>query len=542
MGLNSVAVYLLFVIFACSWIVEASINGQESRFNQDDPIKRSDFPPGFLFGAAISAYQIEGAYLEDGKSLSNWDEFCHSKGCSEDGENGDVADDHYHLFMQDIELMHSLGLKAYRFSISWTRILPRGRFGEVNPLGIMFYNKIINNLILKGIEPFVTIYHNDFPQELKEKYGSWLDPQMQDDFIHFTETCFKSFGDRVKYWITINEPNLLAEMSYERGIYPPNHCSQPFGNCLAGNSDVEPLYVMHNMLLAHGKAAKLYHDNFQPTQGGLIGIVSNCFMFEPLTDSYLDKKAAGRAMLFYVGWAVDPPIFGDYPQEMREYHGNELPTFSQEEKEFMKNSIDFIGINHYSALYAKDCANSSCTGTANRAIKGFVEITGEHNGVPIGDRTSIDRLFVVPRGMEEIVNYMKTRYNNTPMFITENGYSSPNVQDVQVEDIVNAFKRIEFHQKYLASLADAIRNGADVRGYFVWSLMDNYEWSLGYNFRFGLHHVDRKTFDRIPKLSAKWYQEFLKNNSLVDHSVIRSHKSLLISYRNSNLVVNVTQV
>ncbi|XP_076899249.1 beta-glucosidase 18-like isoform X2 [Bidens hawaiensis] len=444
--------------------------------------------------------------------------------------------------MQDIELMHSLGLKAYRFSISWTRILPRGRFGEVNPLGIMFYNKIINNLILKGIEPFVTIYHNDFPQELKEKYGSWLDPQMQDDFIHFTETCFKSFGDRVKYWITINEPNLLAEMSYERGIYPPNHCSQPFGNCLAGNSDVEPLYVMHNMLLAHGKAAKLYHDNFQPTQGGLIGIVSNCFMFEPLTDSYLDKKAAGRAMLFYVGWAVDPPIFGDYPQEMREYHGNELPTFSQEEKEFMKNSIDFIGINHYSALYAKDCANSSCTGTANRAIKGFVEITGEHNGVPIGDRTSIDRLFVVPRGMEEIVNYMKTRYNNTPMFITENGYSSPNVQDVQVEDIVNAFKRIEFHQKYLASLADAIRNGADVRGYFVWSLMDNYEWSLGYNFRFGLHHVDRKTFDRIPKLSAKWYQEFLKNNSLVDHSVIRSHKSLLISYRNSNLVVNVTQV
>ncbi|KAI7754032.1 hypothetical protein M8C21_029144 [Ambrosia artemisiifolia] len=509
---NSISIYLLFIIFSSSWILDASINGDGSRLYQQDPIKRSDFPHGFLFGAATSAYQIEGAYLEDGKSLSNWDEFCHTKGCAEDGENGDVADDHYHLFMQDIEMMHSVGLKAYRFSISWSRILPKGRFGEVNPLGIMFYNKIIDNLILKGIEPFVTIHHNDLPLELEERYGSWLDPQMQDDFVHFAETCFKSFGDRVKYWVTINEPNLVSEMGYERGDYPPNHCSQPFGNCLAGNSDVEPLFAMHNMLLAHGKAAKLYHDKFQATQGGLIGLVAHCFMYEPLTDSYLDQKAAERAMLFNV--------------VMREYHGNDLPTFSSDEKEFMKNSIDFIGINHYSAIYAKDCTNSSCTDSSNRAIKGFVEITGERNGVLIGDPTSMPRFFVVPRGMEEIVNYFKNRYNNTPMFITENGYSSPNVQDVQVEEILNDFKRIEFHQTYLASLAEAIRNGADVRGYFVWSLMDNYEWAQGYNIRFGLHYVDRETFDRVPKLSARWYQEFLKDNSLVNLSAMRTPLSL----------------
>ncbi|KAI7754034.1 hypothetical protein M8C21_029146 [Ambrosia artemisiifolia] len=509
---NSIPIYLLFIIFSSSWILDASINGDGSRLYQQDPIKRSDFPHGFLFGAATSAYQIEGAYLEDGKSLSNWDEFCHTKGCAEDGENGDVADDHYHLFMQDIEMMHSVGLKAYRFSISWSRILPRGRFGEVNPLGIMFYNKIIDNLILKGIEPFVTIHHNDLPLELEERYGSWLDPQMQDDFVHFAETCFKSFGDRVKYWVTINEPNLVSEMGYERGDYPPNHCSQPFGNCLVGNSDVEPLFAMHNMLLAHGKAAKLYHQKFQPTQGGLIGLVAHCFMYEPLTDSYLDQKAAERAMLFNV--------------VMREYHGNDLPTFSPDEKEFMKNSIDFIGINHYSAIYAKDCTNSSCTDSSNRAIKGFVEITGERNGVLIGDPTSMPRFFVVPRGMEEIVNYFKNRYNNTPMFITENGYSSPNVQDVQVEEILNDFKRIEFHQTYLASLAEAIRNGADVRGYFVWSLMDNYEWAQGYNVRFGLHYVDRETLDRVPKLSARWYQEFLKDNSLVNVSAIRTPLSL----------------
>ncbi|KAM0063332.1 putative beta-glucosidase [Helianthus debilis subsp. tardiflorus] len=519
MEVNSIPMYLLFVIFSCLTILEASINGDEPRFSQQQqPIKRSDFPSGFLFGAATSAYQIEGAYLEDGKSLTNWDCFCHSKPeeCGENGDNGDVADDHYHLFMKDIELMHSLGIKAYRFSISWARILPRGRFGEVNPLGIMFYNNIIDNLVLKGIEPFVTIHHEDFPQELEDKYGSWLDPQMQDDFVHFAETCFKNFGDRVKYWITINEPNLVSELAYEKGVYPPGRCSQPFGNCLAGNSDVEPLFVMHNMLLAHGKAAKLYREQYQPKQGGSVGLVAHCFMYEPITDSELDRKAAERAMIFNIGWSFDPPIFGDYPQEMREYHGNELPRFTQEEKDMMKNSIDFIGINHYSAIYAKDCTNSSCSESANRVIKGFVEITGERDGVLIGDPTSMPRFFVVPRGMEEIVNYVKTRYNNTPMFVTENGYSSPNVQDVQVEEILNDVKRIEFHQAYLTSLASAITNGADVRGYFVWSLMDNYEWAQGYNVRFGLHYVDRQTFDRIPKLSARWYQGFLKNNSLID--------------------------
>ncbi|XP_076944370.1 beta-glucosidase 18-like isoform X2 [Bidens hawaiensis] len=412
--------------------------------------------------------------------------------------------------------MHSLGIQAYRFSISWARILPRGRFGEVNPLGIIFYNKIIDNLVLKGIEPFVTIHHEDFPQEFEDRYESWLDPQMQDEFVHFAETCFKSFGDRVKYWITINEPNLVSEFAYEKGEYPPNRCSQPFGNCSAGNSDIEPLFAMHNMLLAHGKAAKLYHEQYQAKQGGLIGLVAHCFMYEPITDSELDRKAAERALIFNIGWTFDPPIFGDYPQEMRECHGNELPRFSQEEKDFMKNSTDFIAINHYSSLYAKDCTNSSCLETYNRAIKGFVETTGERNGVPIGDPTSMPRFFVVPRGMEEIVNYVKTRYNNTPMFVTENGYSSPNVDNAQVEEILNDVKRIEFHQAYLASLVKAIRNGADVRGYFVWSLMDNYEWLHGYNVRFGLYYVDRQTFDRIPKLSARWYQDFLRNNSLID--------------------------
>ncbi|KAL4580287.1 hypothetical protein LXL04_016475 [Taraxacum kok-saghyz] len=509
--------FFFFFLSAGTPLLETCNNGgagfelEEKEHN----IKQSDFPPGFLFGAATSAYQVEGAYLADGKSLSNWDVFCHSVGCGENGENGDIADDHYHLFLKDIEIIHSLGLKAYRFSISWARILPRGRFGEVNPAGIIFYNKIIDNLILKGIEPFVTLFHDDYPQELEERYGAWLNPQIQEDFVHLAETCFNYFGDRVKYWITINEPRLFTEFAYETGIFPPSRCSEPFGKCVNGNSDVEPLIVMHNLLLAHGRAAKLYHEIFQPKHNGLIGIVAHCDMFEPLTDSELDREAANRAFAFNVGWVLDPSIFGDYPEEMHEYLGSELPVFSLEEKNLMKNSIDFIGINHYSTVYTKDCMNSSCSPTGGRAIKGFVDTVGECDGILIGERTGLEGIYVVPRGMEEIVDLIKIRYTNKPMFITENGYSSPNVHEEGVNAILNDMKRVDFHSNYLASLLASIRRGADVRGYFVWSLMDSYEWLVGYSLRYGLYYVDRQTYKRIPKLSAIWYKNFLTNNTVV---------------------------
>ncbi|KAL8264357.1 hypothetical protein R6Q59_022487 [Mikania micrantha] len=413
----------------------------------------------------------------------------------------------------DIELMHSIGIQAYRFSISWARILPRGRFGKVNPAGIMFYNKIIDNLILKGIQPFVTIYHVDFPQELEDRYGSWLNPEMQEEFLYLAESCFKAFGDRVKHWITINEPKLVADYAYELGTIPPLRCSEPFGNCLDGNSDVEPVIVMHNMLLTHGRAAKLYHENFQPRQGGSIGLTVHSCMYEPLTDSELDQDAARRAFAFHSGWTLDASIFGDYPEEVKENLGSALPSFSLYEKKFMKNSIDFIGINHYSTTYVKDCTNSSCSATGNRAIRGFVETVGERDGVLIGELTGVEGSYVVPRGMEEIVNLIKIRYNNTPMFITENGYSSPDMNEQRVNELTNDIKRVEYHVKYLDSLAKSIRGGANVRGYFAWSFMDSYEWLQGYNLRFGLYYVDRQMLTRVPKLSARWYKNFLGNNS-----------------------------
>ncbi|GKC94880.1 beta-glucosidase 18-like protein, partial [Tanacetum coccineum] len=372
-------------------------NGDEGfiyQVNEETQIKSSDFPPGFLFGSSTSAYQVEGAYLDDNKSLSTWDVFCHSIGCGVNGENGDVADNHYHLFLRDIELMDSLGIKAYRFSISWSRILPRGRFGEVNPAGIMFYNNLIDNLILKGIEPFVTIHHIDLPQELEDRFGAWLNPEMQEEFLYFAEICFKSFGDRVKHWITMNEPKFFVDLAYGLGMIPPSRCSEPFGICLEGNSD--------------------------PKQGGLVGLIEHCYMYEPLTASELDREAAKRAFSFHIGWALDPAIFGDYPEEIKEYLGSELPSFSLDEKSFMKSSIDFIGINHYSTTYAKDCTNTSCSAIGNRASQGFVDTVGERDGVLIGEPTGAEGSYVVPRGMGEIVNLIKIRYNNTPMFVTEN--------------------------------------------------------------------------------------------------------------------------
>ncbi|KAL0283983.1 UNVERIFIED_CONTAM: Beta-glucosidase 18 [Sesamum angustifolium] len=534
-GMENIKITWVFVSYCLILLLSAAISPAEEQVN----VKRSDFPHGFHFGATTSAYQVEGAVHEDGKGLSNWDVYCRIQGNIVDGTNGDIANDHYHRYMEDIEIMHSLGLTAYRLSISWSRVLPRGRLGGVNQAGINFYNSIIDNLLLRGtmqsvtmkVFIFVMIFHNEYPQELEERIGGWLSPVMQEEFVHFAETCFKHFADRVKYWMTINEPNLYAEMAYERATFPPARCSPPFGHCAGGNSDVEPLIAVHNLLLAHAKAAKLYREQYKSKVNGVISITVCAFMYTPLRDVEDDREAANRALAFNVAWALDPLVFGDYPPEMRRYHGSELPSFSPEERELLRGSIDFIGINHYGTLYAKDCIHSSCicndsscSQGSDRPIRGFVYTTGERNGVTIGERTGMSRFFVVPRGMEDIVQYVKERYHNKPMFVTENGYSSPGSEDdIYQHDV----KRIHYHQSYLAYLAQAVRNGADVRGYFIWSLMDNFEWSSGYDTRFGIYRTDPQTLNRIPKLSATWYKDFLSNSSHggVDLSSIVSYES-----------------
>ncbi|XP_039154751.1 beta-glucosidase 18 [Eucalyptus grandis] len=472
-------------------------------------VHRGQFPPSFLFGTATSSFQIEGAYLQGNKSLSNWDVFSHIPGKIEDGSNADVTDNHYNLFMEDIELMCDLGVDAYRFSISWSRVLPKGRFGEVNSEGIEFYNNLIDALLVKGIKPFVTLNHYDIPQLLEDRYGGWLSSEIQLDFGYFAQVCFEAFGDRVTYWTTFNEPNVFIYDGYVVGTYPPGRCSYPFGNCSYGDSALEPYIATHNLVLSHATAAQIYRKNYQEKQGGMIGIVISAAWYEPYSDTPADRLAVQRALAFDFAWFVDPFVYGDYPPEMRQIVGSRLPTFSAEERNRLDAKLDFIGINHYTTKYAKDCMFSPCTSPYSLG-EAFVYVTGEKDGVYIGERTAMSDFFIVPRGIEGIVTYVKERYNNTPMFITENGYAQ---FAGPIDDSLNDTKRIEYHEGYLAVLSEVVRKGADVRGYFIWSLLDNFEWLHGYLVRFGLHYVDFQTLKRTPKWSATWYKEFLSEGN-----------------------------
>ncbi|XP_043722141.1 beta-glucosidase 18-like [Telopea speciosissima] len=487
-------------------------------------VDRSQFPATFLFGTATSSYQIEGAYLAGNKSLSNWDVFTHIPGKVMDGSNGDVADDHYYRYMEDVELMHSLGVNSYRFSISWSRILPRGRFGGVNSVGIEFYNNIINAILLRGIQPFVTLNHFDIPQVLEDRYGSWLNSQIQQDYGYFAEVCFKAYGDRVKYWSTFNEPNMTITLGYLSGDFPPNHCSQST-ICISGDSAIEPYIAAHNLILSHATAVDIYRKKFQAKQGGMIGIVLNAAWYEPLRSIPADHLAVQRALAFDNAWFLDPIMYGDYPPEMHQILGNRLPTFSMKEKDKLMNKLDFVGINHYTTKYVKDCLFTPCNvGTLQG--DSFVYFTGERDGVLIGEPMAMSGYYVVPYGIEKIVLYFKERYNNTPMFITETGFPQTSYPGASVKDLLNDTKRIEFLNDYLTFLAKALRDGgADVRGYFIWSLIDNFEWLFGYTLRFGLYYVDWLTLERIPKLSATWYRQFLNGNNILNYMTFPSNST-----------------
>ncbi|XP_058723786.1 beta-glucosidase 46-like [Vicia villosa] len=499
---KSLFVEILFI--ALSLLISFSC----SLKNSLDP---SPLPTNFLFGTASSAYQYEGAYMSDGKGPSDWDVFTHQTPDKiMDGSNGDVAVDQYNRYLEDIGLMEAMEVNSYRFSVSWARVLPKGRFGEVNSGGISYYNRLIDALLLKGIQPFVTISHFDLPQELEDRYGGWLSPELQEDFIYLADLCFKSFGDRVKYWATFNEPDYLATYSYRQGIAPPFRCSKPFGNCSEGDSEKEPYVAAHNVILSHAAAVYIYRTKYQVEQGGKIGIVMNCDWFEPISNSVADKLATERAQTFTHNWILDPIIFGEYPPIMQKILGNILPKFSNKDREKLKSGLDFIGINHYTTYYVKDCFYSKCEpGPGVTRTEGSYQQSETKYGVSIRKPTSIEWQSVYPQGMEKTVTYVKNRYNNTPMFITENGYGESNNRIYTDEQYLDDFNRKNYMAGHLDSLLEAIRKGADVRGYFVWSLLDNSEWLRGYTVRYGLHHVDYATLKRTPRLSARWYKEFI---------------------------------
>ncbi|XP_019083645.1 PREDICTED: beta-glucosidase 45 isoform X3 [Camelina sativa] len=416
--------------------------------------------------------------------------------------------------LEDIQLMTFLGVNSYRFSISWSRVLPRGKLGGINYSGIKYYNILINSLISRGIKPFVTLNHMDYPQELENRFQSWLNPEMQNEFGYLADICFKHFGNRVKYWTTLNEPNQQVILAYITGRFPPSRCSSPYGNCSRGNSEIEPFIAAHNMILAHAKAVNIYKTKYQREQKGSIGIVVQTSWFEPISDSIADKDAAERAQSFYSNWILDPVIYGKYPKEMVNILGTALPQFSSNQVKSLNNSkVDFIGINHYTSYFIQDCLTSSCNaGYGAFKAEGFALKLDRKGNVSIGELTDVDWQHIDPEGFHKMLNYLTDRYPNIPMFITENGFGDLQKPETTDKELLHDTKRIQYISGYLEALQVAMRDGANVKGYFVWSLLDNFEWLDGYKLRFGLFHVDYTTLKRTPKESASWYKNFIEEH------------------------------
>ncbi|GFP95768.1 beta-glucosidase 42 [Phtheirospermum japonicum] len=471
-----------------------------SVYSSKQSLTRLDFPPNFTFGAATSAYQVEGAWNEDGRGPSIWDAFCRAPGNICDGSNADVAVDQYHRYKEDIDLIAKLGFKAYRFSISWSRIFPDGLGTQVNAEGVRYYNNVINALLDKGIQPYATLYHWDLPLNLHESFGGWLDKQIVKHFAVYAETCFSSFGDRVKDWITLNEPHQTAVNGYCTGSYAPGRRE---------HSSTEPYLVAHHQLLAHAEAVSIYNKKYKDKQGGRIGLVVDCLWSEALSDRVEDINAAIRRLDFQLGWYLDPIYHGDYPETMREKLGDRLPKFSERDKELLKNSTDFIGLNHYTSRFVRHARND-LEDYVNK-VQEAERIAEWEGGEMIGEKAASPWLYLVPWGLWKLLNYISMRYNNPPIYITENGMDDEGDSTSPLHEMLDDKLRVSYYKGYLAAVHQAINDGADVRGYFAWSLLDNFEWELGYTKRFGLIYVDYENgLTRHPKSSAYWFKRFLK--------------------------------
>jgi beta-glucosidase len=442
------------------------------------------FPDRFLWGAATSAYQIEGYPLADGAGPSIWERFSHTPGRVVNNDTGDIATDHYHRYAADVNLMAELGLTSYRFSIAWPRILPQGT-GRVNAAGIAFYNKLIDSLLAKNIAPMVTLYHWDLPEALDAR-GGWLNRNIADWFAEYAHVAFRAFDDRVPKWVTLNEPWVIMDGGYVSNVLAP-------GN---GTFRDAPI-VTHNLLRAHGSAVQAYRADGKHE----IGLVVNLEPKYAASDSADDVAATARADAYMNRQYLDPVFLGTYPAELLAIYGDTMPDIPASDWPLIQTPFDFLGINYYSRNVVRNAPGELPLHAARVRQTGNVH-------------TEMD-WEVFPAALTRVLVWIKERYGNRPMYVTENGaaFDDPaHTIDGRIDDPL----RVSYFREHLRAAHDAIAQGVDLRGYFAWSLLDNFEWSYGYGKRFGIVHVDFDTLERTPKASARFYAE-----------VIRSHGAML---------------
>jgi beta-glucosidase len=439
----------------------------------DSNQRRIEFPETFLWGAATSAYQVEGSPLADGAGASIWHRFTHTPSLVCGGDTGDVACDQYRRYADDVALMKALGINAYRFSISWSRVLPAGR-GAVNAKGLDYYDRLVDALLARGILPCATLFHWDLPAALDDR-GGWLNPDIAHWFAEYASVVFRKLDDRVPMWATLNEPWVVTDGGYLHGTLAPGHRNR-----------FEAPIAAHQLLRAHGAAVQAYRAIGKHR----IGIVVNVEPKYPATDSAEDRAATARAHAYMNRQYLDPVFLGRYPQALAEIFGEAWPAWPADELSTIAQPIDFVGINYYTRSVTRFEASSWPLGaTPVREKQATCTETGWE---------------VFPQGLTDTLVWVKERYGNPPIYVTENGaafYDPPVVDGNRLSDPL----RVDYLRRHLVALHAALTAGVDVRGYFAWSLLDNFEWSHGYSKRFGIVHVDFASQKRTPKDSAHFY-------------------------------------
>ncbi|PYQ59280.1 MAG: beta-glucosidase [Acidobacteria bacterium] len=435
------------------------------------------FPADFLWGAATSAYQVEGSPLADGAGPSIWHRFSHTPGLVANNENGDVACDHYHRYEADIALMRELGLNAYRFSVSWSRIFPEGK-GRVNEKGLDFYRRLVDALRAANIQPLITLFHWDLPAALDDR-GGWLNRNIARWFAEYATVMFRALDDRQPVWATLNEPWVVTDGGYLHGPLAPGH-----------RNWFETPIAAHNLLRAHGAAVAAYRSIGK----NRIGIVVNLEPKYPASDNAEDFAAVARADAYMNRQYLDPIFLGAYPPELAELYGEAWPQFPEGDFGDIRQRIDFVGVNYYTRGL-----------TRNDQQKMIERADRVKNPRAAYTETGWE---VFPQGLTDILTWVRKRYGELPLYITENGaaFYDPPVADGTLEDPL----RVDYLRRHLHAAREAMRRGVDLRGYFVWSLLDNFEWALGYAKRFGIIHVDFETQKRTMKSSARFYKDVIR--------------------------------